>query len=251
MRLILPTGPARAIRALATLIGLAGFSSSTVASEHVNTRPPFNDTTYPSSQPVTEFVVEAARRFDLPPEWIRVVMQAESSGDVDALSSAGAMGLMQVMPQTWAELRARYDLGSDPYDPRDNILAGTAYLRELLDRFGAGGFIAAYNAGPQRYEEHLATGRSLPQETRDYLVRLGTVVTDAQTEGGSASPTVAADWRSAPLFIERSGDESDAQARASDRSPLASPGAATLAPRFVGAMAADGLFVPRSASMER
>jgi soluble lytic murein transglycosylase-like protein len=75
------------------------------------------------------------------------------------------MGLMQIMPLTWSELRARYDLGVDPYDPRDNILAGAAYLRELYQRFGTPGFLAAYNAGPTRYESHLATGRSLPDET--------------------------------------------------------------------------------------
>jgi soluble lytic murein transglycosylase-like protein len=75
------------------------------------------------------------------------------------------MGLMQIMPLTRSELRARYDLGVDPYDPRDNILAGAAYLRELYQRFGTPGFLAAYNAGPTRYESHLATGRSLPDET--------------------------------------------------------------------------------------
>ena len=46
------------------------------------------------------------------------------------------MGLMQIMPKTWAELRARYGLGADPFDPRDNILAGAAYIRELHDRYG-------------------------------------------------------------------------------------------------------------------
>ena len=75
------------------------------------------------------------------------------------------MGLMKIMPETWTELRARYDLGSDPYDPHDNILAGTAYIRELYDRYGARGFLAAYNAGPGRYERHLATGRAPPHQT--------------------------------------------------------------------------------------
>jgi soluble lytic murein transglycosylase-like protein len=74
---------------------------------------------------------------------------------------------MQIMPETWTDLRARYGLGADPYDPRDNILAGAAYIRELHDRFGVPGFFAAYNAGPRRYEHHLATGRSLPDETQD------------------------------------------------------------------------------------
>jgi soluble lytic murein transglycosylase-like protein len=76
------------------------------------------------------------------------------------------MGLMQIMPETWATLRLRYGLGADPFDPHDNILAGAAYLRELHDRYGSPGFLAAYNAGPARYEDHLATGQPLPAETR-------------------------------------------------------------------------------------
>ena len=85
------------------------------------------------------------------------------------------MGLMQIMPATWAELRVRYNLGNDPYDPHDNILAGTAYLRELLDRYGSPGVVAAYNAGPSRYEEHLAGG-SLPDETRAYVAKLANLL---------------------------------------------------------------------------
>jgi soluble lytic murein transglycosylase-like protein len=65
------------------------------------------------------------------------------------------MKLMQIVPGTWAEWRSRYCLGVDPYDPHDNILAGTAYIRELDDRYGALGLLAAYNAGPRRYERHL------------------------------------------------------------------------------------------------
>jgi len=79
------------------------------------------------------FVAEAAQRFGIPATWIRVVMRAESFGEVRAISPKGAMGLMQIMPETWAHLRVRYGLGADPYDPHDNILAGAAYLRELYD----------------------------------------------------------------------------------------------------------------------
>ncbi|WP_347341494.1 lytic transglycosylase domain-containing protein [Bradyrhizobium pachyrhizi] len=99
------------------------------------------------------FIEEASRRFAIPARWICSVLSIETAGDMHARSPKGAMGLMQIMPATWAELRQRYDLGSDPYDPRDNILAGTAYLRELLDRYGSRGAFAAYNAGPTRYEE--------------------------------------------------------------------------------------------------
>ncbi|MCC5967787.1 MAG: transglycosylase SLT domain-containing protein, partial [Natronohydrobacter sp.] len=77
----------------------------------------------------------------------------ESAGNPRAVSHAGAMGLMQVMPGTWAELRAAHQLVDDPFDPRDNILAGAAYLRQMYDRFGSPGFLAAYNAGPDLIEE--------------------------------------------------------------------------------------------------
>ena len=120
--------------------------------------------------PYAAHITEASQRFGIPEHWIRAVLRAESAGDVRAISSAGAMGLMQVMPDTWAGLRARYRLGRDPYQPRDNILAGTAYLREMWDRYGnVGAMLAAYNAGPGRYDEHRSTGRPLPAETRAYV----------------------------------------------------------------------------------
>jgi soluble lytic murein transglycosylase-like protein len=119
------------------------------------------------------FVAEASQRFGLPPAWIRAVMRAESGGNPRALSPKGATGLMQIMPATWGELRARYDLGPDPYEPRDNILAGTAYLRELYDRYGYPNLFAAYNAGPQRFDAHRFNGKPLPDETLAYLARLG------------------------------------------------------------------------------
>ena len=107
-------------------------------------------------------IAEASRRFAIPAHWIRAVMQVESGGDERAISPRGALGPMQIMPRTWVELSVRYGLGIDPFDPRDNILAGAAYLRELHDRFGSPGFLAAHNAGPERYEQHLATGRPPP-----------------------------------------------------------------------------------------
>jgi hypothetical protein len=128
-----------------------------------------------TSDPFADFVEEASHRFDVPVRWIRAVIDVESAGDVRARSAKGAMGPMQIMPETWAELRLRYDLGNNPYDSHDNILAGTAHLRELRDRYGSRGFLAAYNAGPARYEEHLA-GRPLPAETQTYLQKLVPVV---------------------------------------------------------------------------
>ena len=121
---------------------------------------------------VANAMQEASRRFHLPSSWLRAVMRAENHGDAKSVSEKGAIGLMQVMPQTYAELRAKYGLGSDPFDPRDNILAGAAYLAEMFASYGSPGFLAAYNAGPRRYEQHLLGGRQLPPETTDYVARL-------------------------------------------------------------------------------
>jgi soluble lytic murein transglycosylase-like protein len=123
----------------------------------------------PRDPALAPLISEASSRFDLSELWIRAIMQVESNGDADATSPKGAMGLMQVMPATYAYLSDRYGLGDDPYAPRDNILAGSAYLRELYDHYGAAGFLAAYNAGPGRYEDSLCRGCSLPAETKRYV----------------------------------------------------------------------------------
>ncbi|MEA3264672.1 MAG: lytic transglycosylase domain-containing protein [Pseudomonadota bacterium] len=120
---------------------------------------------------------EAAQRFGIPADWVHGVMHQESGGRTHLngypiTSHAGAMGLMQVMPETFAELRTRYGLGPDPHDPRTSIMAGAAYLREMYDRYGPRYFLAAYNAGPGRVDDHLRTGRPLPYETRVYNAAL-------------------------------------------------------------------------------
>ncbi|WP_414832760.1 lytic transglycosylase domain-containing protein [Afifella sp. YEN Y35] len=125
-------------------------------------------------------IVEASQRFGIPARWIEAVIMAESNGDVRAVSPKGAMGLMQLMPETWAELRHQYNLGADPFDPRANILAGTAYLKAMQDRFGYPALFAAYNAGPGRYENHLRTGKPLPAETRAYVARIAETLADAR-----------------------------------------------------------------------
>jgi hypothetical protein len=129
------------------------------------------------------YISEAARRFGRPEAWVRAVMQAESRGLVDATSPAGAMGLMQIMPETYAELRARYGLGANAYDPHDNIIAGTAYMSEMIELFGVPNFLAAYNAGPARLDDHLRRGRPLPAETRRYLARIGELPPISPTSG--------------------------------------------------------------------
>lgn len=117
-------------------------------------------------------VAAAARRFDLPQDWIKAVIKAESGGDANAVSAKGALGLMQLMPDTWAEMRDRYGIQGDVLDPAANIIAGSAYLAEMRNRFGYPGLFAAYNAGPARYEAHLRSGALLPAETRAYLAEL-------------------------------------------------------------------------------
>lgn len=145
----------------------------------------------------TPFLAEAAARFGLPVSWIAAVLRAESAGDPHAVSRAGALGLMQLMPATWSALRGRLGLGADPFDPRDNILAGAAYLRELYDRYGPDGFLAAYNAGPARYEALLRGERPLPLETRAYLAALAPRLGDAPAQIATADPIA---WRRAPVF---------------------------------------------------
>jgi Transglycosylase SLT domain len=146
-------------------------------------------------------IVSAARRFGLPEAWIRAVIHVESDGDASAVSPAGAMGLMQIMPETWADLRSRYRLGTDPFDPHDNIFAGTAYLREMYDQFGSPGFLAAYNVGPGRYAEHLATGRRLPRETQAYVAKLVELLRFETSQLTGIAASERADWRNAGLFV--------------------------------------------------
>jgi len=150
------------------------------------------------------FVTEAAQRFGVPERWIQAVMRAESDGNQRTRSRKGAMGLMQIMPETWRDLRERFALGTDPYDPRDNILAGAAYLREMHDRYGMPGFLAAYNAGPGRYERYLATGRPLPAETRAYVTKLSAMIGGAQIGRAAVANAFAPTGRAA-LIVRRHG----------------------------------------------
>ena len=177
-----------------------------------------------AAHPYAGHVAEAARRFGIPETWIWAVMRVESGGNSRAVSRAGAMGLMQIMPATWAELRARHGFGADPFDVRDNIMAGAAYLREMHDRYGsASAMLAAYNAGPGRYDDYLSRGRPLPPETVGYLARLTAVVGTA----GTAEVTVSASpdpfaWRRAALFVRTASAASEAVGAQSNREEVAS-----------------------------
>jgi hypothetical protein len=151
--------------------------------------------------PFAAFIGEASKRFNVPTLWLRAVMQVESAGNAQALSPKGAIGLMQIMPETYAQLRQEYGLGADPFDPHDNLMAGAAYLREMYDLYGAPGFLAAYNAGPGSYDAHLMTGQPLPAETQLYLSRLEPLIGGAQVGRIMAVPDPLA-WMDTPLFID-------------------------------------------------
>ncbi|MBN9431673.1 MAG: lytic transglycosylase domain-containing protein [Bosea sp.] len=204
-----------------------------------------------ASDPYAAHIAEASQRFGVPVTWIRAVLRVESAGDPRAISSAGAMGLMQIMPDTWGDLRARHQLGGNAYDPRDNILAGTAYLRELHDRYGSiTAMLAAYNAGPGRYEASLS-GRPLPAETRAYVAAIAPII-----DGGTVNSLVvaAADplaWTRAPLFAVQQTSPTAADAAPTERASSDAPAATPV--RDVSAIVppSAGLFVARAAERPR
>lgn len=164
-----------------------------------------------SPQDYTVFVQEAEQKTGLPTTVIRAVMSTESAGNARALSPKGAMGLMQIMPKTWDALRREFRLGNDPFDPRDNILAGAFYLRALYDAYGADGFLAAYNAGPGRWENHRDRGHPLPAETRAYVTavskKIGPAMLDlAPKPAEPRRPT----WMEAVIFLPYDGPAREA-----------------------------------------
>lgn len=198
----------------------------------------------PRTVAIERLIAEASQRFGIPEGWIYAVMRTESAGRIGAVSSAGAMGLMQLMPGTWARQRARFGLGADPFDPRDNILAGTSYLREMYDSYGATGMLAAYNAGPGRYEEWRDRGRALPAETRAYIAKIARMLQSgsAATVVASASPVqpVRISWTQGQLFAVRGDAAADASGSfAAAAPPTSNP--ASPAPL-------NGLFAPVSGS---
>ena len=207
------------------------------------------------THPHAPHVADAARRFGIPEAWIWAVMRVESAGNARAVSRAGAMGLMQIMPGTWTQLRARYGFGTDPFDVRDNIMAGAAYLREMRDRYGnASAMLAAYNAGPGRYDDYLSRGRSLPAETVAYLARLGAVTgTDSVVEVATVAPPDRFAWRRSSLFVRTSAAPTDSDlARPEDEiaaadKPTAKPAVGnSTTPGPSRATPTDGLFIPRA-----
>lgn len=154
-------------------------------------------------------ITEASQRFHVPKAWIRAVMRQESGGrtmlgqDQPIVSRAGAMGLMQVLPATYVEMAGQYRLGGNPFDARANIMAGTAYLRWLHQKYGYPAMFAAYNAGPGRLEDHLRQGAKLPAETRAYI---GGIARTLKLPPGGSGPALVKFTRpdGAPVKIDPS-----------------------------------------------
>ena len=186
---------------------------------------------------IATHVSEASQQFRIPERWIYAVIRVESAGRVRSVSTAGAMGLMQLMPGTWARQRARFSLGPDPFDPRDNIMAGTSYLREMYDRYGAQGFLAAYNAGPGRYEDWLAGRRSLPLETRRYVAKIAPLLQRERIFVAAAvqpSNTVQPAFEPMPGPSERTTESMEEEPPANPFARPAQPGHDLFAPVSTG-----------------
>ncbi len=132
-----------------------------------------------------DLIVEHARRNGVRQSLVRAVIQVESGFNPSARSPKGAMGLMQLMPDTARELGV-----ANAYNPAENVRGGVLYLRQLLDRYDNDEALAlaAYNAGPGAVDRH---GQSVPpyQETKDYVLRVNQIA-------GATKRTPAA----APLY---------------------------------------------------
>lgn len=227
---------------LSGLISIVALSPATVAQNTPIERKAPGD-------PYAAIVAEASQRFGIPKSWIRAVMRAESTGDARAISSVGAMGLMQIMPETWADLRLRHHLGGDPFSPRDNILAGAAYLREMHDRYGSPGFLAAYNAGPGRYEEYLAGRRALPAETRAYVASLAPIVGGGKLDRPFVAGAVERNnWTRAPLFTAQSEHTPAVDPAPRDGQPDDAPAATPVHDLSAISPISDGLFITHPGS---
>jgi len=201
----------QAVAGIALLSGLAACSGPPQTSTHAPLQlatPTYHTDTAsytppgPPGDPWGPYIKEASARFTVPEKWIREVMRQESGGHEYiggglTTSSVGAMGLMQLMPVTYGQMRDRYGLGPDPYAPHDNIMAGTAYIGEMYAKYGSPGFLAAYNAGPGRLDSYLAGGTPLPHETVGYLASIGPRLGDSTIPTGPlahyASAEVSAD----------------------------------------------------------
>ncbi|MDD2878506.1 MAG: lytic transglycosylase domain-containing protein [Acidiphilium sp.] len=191
------------------LAGVAGLALLSACASHQSSLPPTQQAADyaahspgnysapgPASDPWGPYIEQASARFDVPTKWIRQVMRVESGGHEYmnghlTVSYAGAMGLMQLEPETYREMAARYGLGPDPYNPYNNIMAGTAYIHEMYQIYGSPGFLAAYNAGPGRLDDYLDYKQSLPNQTRQYVAMIAPNIAGVYPASQSAAVDVA------------------------------------------------------------
>ena len=151
-------------------------------------------------------IAEASKRYGVPHAWIRAVMQAESGGRTMSgpaqpiTSNMGAMGLMQLMPQTWAEMRREQGLGRDPYDPHDNVMAGAAYLKWLRGKYGYPEMFAAYNDGPGHLDQRIMHEHLLPLETVNYVARVTAALNGVR--GGHLGLVRLTRPNGAPVYVD-------------------------------------------------
>jgi len=207
--------PAKPLRAcvLAAALGCVpsvGFASVTSAA----TVPEFAKEQAMSSAQLIErwagYIKEASERFKISADWIRAVIRMESGGrtlsddKTPIRSTAGAMGIMQVMPQTYMDMRQQHGLGADPFNPRDNILAGAAYLSWLHDKYGYPKMFAAYNAGPATLDAQMSGTRKLPKETRDYIKGIASIL-GVKDEPASSDPAPAQPTKVIATFTRPNG----------------------------------------------
>lgn len=204
---------------------------------------------HPSSSvddPLNGFIAEASERFGLPTAWIRAIVRHGRDGSARVARRKGAVGLMQLMPETWAELRPRYALGDDQFDPRDSILAGTAHLREMYDRYRLKEFFAAYYMGPTRYDEHLKSGLPLPADVQTFVAVLAPLIEPGLKDVvGSPDRANVASWRKSPLFVVRSKRSSSDNPSAASAPTERSTSSQSTTDRQAFAPHSNGLFVRR------
>lgn len=185
MRTLLLTAAALSAPHAAKLRAQPGFAAPTISFSSIAAGPlPGISVSIDDFNPIEprhaydDLITEAAEKYDLDPHIIRAVMQTESAFDAMAVSPVGALGLMQLMPALASELGV-----SDPMDPRQNIMGGSLYLRQLLDshRGNVKLALASYNAGPG----NVAKYRAIPpfKETQNYVRKVTALLADARAAG--------------------------------------------------------------------
>jgi soluble lytic murein transglycosylase-like protein len=178
---------------------------ATVRTYAVAQAPTIRTTRYVSPDralPYEDLIIEHARRHSVRPDLVRAVVQVESGYNPNARSPKGAMGLMQLMPETARELGVE-----NPYDPAENVRGGVTYLRRLLDRYDNNEelALAAYNAGPTAVDRY---GETIPpfRETRNYVSRVNQLANLARPRNPGSTIYRALEFTEEGLVIPRYSD---------------------------------------------